>query len=518
MTSKTFVTGTVIDSAWLNDVNDLTYYQPSDTGTVERPGRSKLNDTVSVKDFGAVGTAVPGNVTLDTAAFLAALATGKNVIVPQGTYYISSTLSVGAGQCFWGAGRGKTIINYTGTGTGIYCGAPGSIQLIYDIHLQDFTLSCTNITTRVDHGIMLENCVYFNLERLSVFGPGSPNSAVPAERVLTGNGIYITNCSIIGRISACSTRLWEKGYYLKTLAGSASFWTASIVIDGQGEMANCMFGLVIGDPTISHASGVGVSIRDMCFQGCYSGAMLINSGENTVVDACYFEGNANYDVTIGTTGAAQPICCKVINCIMTSEDIGVTPYGNFPYTSKIIVVDGSFATIRDNDISINTSIPLVEVKAACEYTSITGNRLNSIIAVGSRILNASSTTLMNDNFPNQAKVFVGTFNRTMNAATGNVSYTGVGFKPTLLRFTAAVNTVNQWSDGFSDGVTHRAMNDDGVGGVQSSAHAIKIIRPTAADIVTATVVSFDADGFTLNWASSGAPPANTLVVNYIASR
>jgi hypothetical protein len=563
MASKTFTAGTVIDSGWLNDVNSTVYEalqladyvtlraysgsrknvyvlrsgiagtfvrDDSDTTSADNGGtvivasngkrwKRAYTGAVNVMWFGAVGTNVATNAAYDTPAFVAALATGKNVIIPPGYYFVSQTMNLGYAQCMWGAGRGKTYINYTGgAGTvGIYCGATGLINPIYDIELKDFTLFCNNMASRVDHGVMLENCVYFNLDSITVLGPGSPNDATPANRVLTGNGIYITNNSIIGRISRCSARLWNNGYYLRTLPSSPSAWAASIVIDGQGELANNMLGMVIGDPAVAYSCGSGVAVRDMCVQGNYSGGMLLNSGDSTIVEGCYFEGNANYDVTIGG-GASIPACVRIHSNNMATEDIGVTPYGTFPYTAKVIVNSGSFATIRDNDMSISTAIPLIRIFAAADSTTVTGNRLNSTAAANARIANISASSIINDNFPNGvSKSASGSFTRVMNTADGTYAVTGLGFRPSALHFNCAIDTVAENSVGYVDALCQaRCITSDGSNIKSSSNYAIKIIRPTAADALLAAVQSLDKDGFTLNFTHTGTPPGNSLVVNWLA--
>jgi hypothetical protein len=66
-------------------------FTQSETGAIQRTVENKLKDTVSVKDFGAVGNGIAD----DTAAFTAALATGKTVeAVSNETYKIISTLTV----------------------------------------------------------------------------------------------------------------------------------------------------------------------------------------------------------------------------------------------------------------------------------------------------------------------------------------------------------------------------------------------------------------------------------------
>lgn len=519
MTSKTWTAGTVVDSVWLQDVDNAVYKAASGTtGTTPRTLLSKLADYVSVKDFGAVGTAVPGNITLDTAAFTAALATGKNVYVPEGTYYTSSTISIGYGQCLFGGGQYRTNIYYSGSGSGIYMGDPALISLIYNCEVSDLTLHCTNRASTV-YGVELQNCVYFNVENLSIFGSGSPNSSTPADRVLYGAGLYLHDNSIIGRVSHVSCRLWNYGRLYATDAGNQSRWTAAIVDGGQGEVANCMRGIVVGDPTINLYTGVGVTFRDLAIQGCYTTGINVYSGDGTVIENCYFEGNANYDVSVGTpAGAPTPIGVKIVKCSMNSEDIGTTPYGTFPYLAKIYVDRGTFTTVRDNNISISTAIPLISLASLADTSNISGNRLNSLIAATSRILDGSTTTITADNYPEKRRVTVGTFTRALNGASTSVAYTGVGFKPTSIEFSAAVDTTVEWSSGYADSSGGRCMTSDALSAKTSSGNAIKLIRDAAGKEQKAVLTSFDADGFTLNWTLVGAPPANTITVNYIARR
>lgn len=81
--------GTVADLADA-DGSDWIGYTPSGSGFVARSAQDKMRDTVSVKDFGAVGDGVAN----DSAAFTAASATGKKVLVPAGDYLIGTSISV----------------------------------------------------------------------------------------------------------------------------------------------------------------------------------------------------------------------------------------------------------------------------------------------------------------------------------------------------------------------------------------------------------------------------------------
>ena len=77
------------------------------TGAVQRTVESKLQDVVSVKDFGAVGDGVAD----DTAAIQAALDTGKQVYIPHTAsgYLLNATLIFNAGATLVGARSDTTL-------------------------------------------------------------------------------------------------------------------------------------------------------------------------------------------------------------------------------------------------------------------------------------------------------------------------------------------------------------------------------------------------------------------------
>jgi len=102
----------------LSSVNtdaSLVSYTPAGAGAVTTTVQDKLRQTVSVKDFGAVGDGVAN----DTAAIQAAINTGADVIFPGANYRITAALTVGSQKLFGGVvskgiNRAQTIISIAG--------------------------------------------------------------------------------------------------------------------------------------------------------------------------------------------------------------------------------------------------------------------------------------------------------------------------------------------------------------------------------------------------------------------
>jgi len=109
------------------DSSNVSYNEGS-AGAVNTSVQAKLQESVSVKDFGAVGD----GVTDDTAAIQAAFAVGKNqVYMPAGVYKITSTITIADYYSLKGAGhtsengtgaRAATVILKSFNGVGLIVG------------------------------------------------------------------------------------------------------------------------------------------------------------------------------------------------------------------------------------------------------------------------------------------------------------------------------------------------------------------------------------------------------------
>lgn len=113
-------------------------YDPAGAGAVSTTVQAKLRETVSVKDFGAVGNGVAD----DTAAIQAAINAHDNVYIPPGEYRCDGQIALRANLTLTGAGVGITRIKkVTTTFGGVMCANSASTTAqLANITLRDFTL------------------------------------------------------------------------------------------------------------------------------------------------------------------------------------------------------------------------------------------------------------------------------------------------------------------------------------------------------------------------------------------
>jgi hypothetical protein len=133
------VLSTIEVLAWgVNDIGattaNLVTYTSAGTGAVATTVQDKLRESVSVKDFGAVGDGIVN----DTIAFNLAIATGNKVIVPAGTYLVADIIPV-ADMYIVGEGANKTLLRVATTGSGAFTAA-GSAR----IRIEDMSITAAS--------------------------------------------------------------------------------------------------------------------------------------------------------------------------------------------------------------------------------------------------------------------------------------------------------------------------------------------------------------------------------------
>lgn len=279
------------------DASDLTATVP---GGVQRTQAARNADTVTVKDFGAAGD----GVTDDTSAIVTALSSvayGK-VVVPPGTYLVSSTLTIGSSQeldC-----QGATLA---------FSGAHGVTMTGSKARLTNCGLTASTTGDRwVWTGLTLSNCNQCELTRIAIY---QPETGVHVVNSVNNRGsIDIWNYKTAGVFFDASGASGANGNTFTANEITGSSVPGSIGIHNQGT-ANTIIG-----PEISYADiaikneSTSLDLRGVYVEGNLSTSVWATSGSQMSI-----QGNVTSTPSIIETGA-----------IVDTPGKGYSQFGNQP--------------------------------------------------------------------------------------------------------------------------------------------------------------------------------------------
>ena len=112
--------------------------------------------------------------------------------------------------------------------------------------------------------------------------------------------------------------------------------------------------------------------------------------------------------------------------------------------------------------------------------------------------------------------YIGTLTRVMDAASGAVAYTGVGFLPSRVIFIGT--TATSLSFGIDDGTTAYNGYGFGASAAYNGANNSITLLEDGSKTQVAKIASLDSDGFTLTWTKAGSPSSSEVNVYYMAFR
>ena len=256
---------------------DLQFTQAG-TGAKPRSLTAKLRDTVSVKDFGAVGD---GNAD-DTVAIQAAIDSGKPAYVPAGTYKISATLNLNNGYKALIGDASLPAIVKTTAGPAIRIGTTTGAVLNEYSRVENLYLRCTAGTPSFtaspgpnEAGVVLDGSS-------SSMSAAVANARVYNVRVGDWPCGFYTNDVVGCRIEGCfvqllsdrssATGFTSNNKFVGFLLDSAPRVTGGISPQASIELVDNDFG-GSGTPSSVTSIGyyvVGPDIRDIFFDRCES--------------------------------------------------------------------------------------------------------------------------------------------------------------------------------------------------------------------------------------------------------
>lgn len=244
-------------------------------GTTERTLDDKLGDFVSVKDYGAVGD----GTTDDTTAIQTAIDTESPVYFPEGSYLITSDLSLNKRQRLFGDGWASHIAL---VGAKLHHADRASGD-IYPWEVANIRLSRTGGAGPVIHieGNLSGGVARWVLDRVVITGS-------------TGNGIEIEG-SWIGEIYSPIIRLTNHPIYVHAAVDYSTSMNSLSVFGGE----------FVGNSTGGLIEGVGkMGLFGVAIEGnTTAGINFPSTARNVHFGNCYFEGNAGYDIKVGETSS-----------------------------------------------------------------------------------------------------------------------------------------------------------------------------------------------------------------------
>jgi len=200
---------TGINGTGITSNADNVEYDPPFTGaltsgyTVE----DKLAQTVSVKDFGAVGD----GATNDTAAFVLALDASDSVYVPEGTYLVDTVKFLQrGGTSLIGQSKITTVLKASASSTKLLDISGTVSNYIIENTVENMTLDMSSmVNVNTSYGLYMARSYNNSFNNVNVIGFGTNKRSISLQclpGVFSGGGVFttqFTNCdfgSIAGTI------------------------------------------------------------------------------------------------------------------------------------------------------------------------------------------------------------------------------------------------------------------------------------------------------------------------------
>lgn len=313
--------GTVQDLA-NDDGSDWIGFEPAGVSAVARSAQDKMRDTVSVKDFGAVGD----GVTDDTAAIqnaVNALTNNSCLIFPAGVYKVTAKVLKANLTNVSVIGYGAEYFNHT---------APSDLEFtncsgisVEGLKFNGNGGSHSPLTFLNSENVKVYNCLFRNTG--SAFGYGMVHNTTSGAVGTKRSGLLVEGCVF--------EDIFRDGLQTKSVD--------DVVI------TNCVFRNCGGAGTDHHAFSVGVAtgarlqISNCTFMNCDSGV---------------FTGNERYSITGNTfENCVTAVYFDSADGIVSSNNVKSCQYGVRTITAALQPISGLL--VADN--ILDTSVKHIEL-------------------------------------------------------------------------------------------------------------------------------------------------------------
>lgn len=277
-------------------------FQPAGEGAVPMTIEKALNETVSVKRFGAVGD----GVTDDTAAIQAAYTANPTGTIdhPPGTYIVSDTLIVPPGAVLIGSGRASSIKQASGANldavlqSGVAGGDPTNVR-IFNLHIDG---NKAGNPSGAGHGILLNRPLYAWIDLCEVVNTRGDGIRMETESGDFEN--YVRNCRVFGA-GGSSVALLGSGTDCHIRGGNYGYSAGSVITLATASSS-------VNDATVWGGNlspygialyGVSCQIRNNEVEGCTKDGVWVSAfARHTFIEGNKLYANSFSTATSGIYG------------------------------------------------------------------------------------------------------------------------------------------------------------------------------------------------------------------------
>ena len=346
------------------------------------------------------------------------------------------------------------------------------------------------------------------------FTSGSPDAVITFDNATSGTVTLQTVTGALGAVTASLPA--ETGTIVTSatsLVGDVTGNTGATVV-GNDSHAHTGTTLSSVDLTTDITGTLPVENGGTETTSLTDGGIMLGSGVTAVtVTAQPTDGQ----LLIGDT-AADPVLATLTDgtgititegagTITVASTLGTSVDLTSEVTGTLPVANGgtNLVASADDNLMVGNATTW-QTKAVPDCDDSGGNHLN--YDTGTNAFSCGTTA-------GTGSFNVDTFTRDTALATGTQAITGVGFTPIGCFFFVNEQAGAETSWGFDDGTTRGALYDHS--GVTADTFANTdnaiLVEQSSGLTYTATIQSFDGDGFTLAWVRSGAP-TGTITIKF----
>ena len=344
------VIGTAIESS--DNATAVSYVQPYSTASV-RTVQSRIEDTISVKDFGAVGD----DTTDDTEAIKAAISACQTALLklhfPAGQYKITEPITFDKIDVSGDGELTSTIRGYINNDYVVYLSRGGSIE--------NMRIDAINATTS---GIRFNENVYrHHLNRVHIRQVSGGNAVSGTVGILYDGGTFGSGGTYWNYINDCQIRYFENGFETAGDSTAAYIVNTNILNCGKGMELNTTgytntITVVNGTMEACSTHGVQCSANSCTFIGCrFEGSPIgfeqAGTAQNNMLSGCFFAGNS--------TAQIQNSSGNRLTIISQAEQ--QTRFAGVPYAGGVFQEERAvgMGAMPKKDITGTSAVDLVDI-------------------------------------------------------------------------------------------------------------------------------------------------------------